>query len=97
MLVAKKKFAAACMVQIAILLDCCTKSATCRARLLILLPRHNGRAERPLRLQSGSPNGILLVCPIEFFASEERSFECRSAHSNLTVVAGRRRTDFVLV
>ena len=28
---------------------------------------------------------------------EERSYECRSAHSNPTVVAAQRRTDFVLV
>ena len=46
--------------------------------------------------QRGTLTDILKVCSIQFCASEERSFRCRSAHSNPTVVAAQRRTDFVL-
>ena len=46
--------------------------------------------------QWGMLTDILQLCSIQSCASEERSFRCQSAHSNLTVVAAQRRTDFVL-
>ena len=60
--------------------------------------KSNGEERRVMRVAAN------LCCPVYFWfalqtfaLSKERSNECRSAHSNLTVVAAQRRTGFVLV
>src|SRR3974390_2989731 len=104
MLLAEKKFVVARTVQIAQRSALCTKSGmthatkwndACDKDGLDALAAARGRRPEPVAVQAAQPL-YFWFAPLNFLPLRSAVPYCRSAHSNPTVAAAQRRTDFVL-